>query len=318
MAGELTWTYDMPSGTYKSHTLSNKLRYQALREMVCMPFCKTEPGFGKHKGDTITLTRVDQLSLPTSGQLEETTKIPIDPLTLATTPITVSEWGRGVEYTNLAQDLSKFDPETIIQKVLINQQKMILDNAVATAMRTTYMTAIPASLTSITWEADATATATAYANMNVGLCGIIRDYFRDTLVIPPYSGNDYIGIGSTKLLRGIKSDPDFLAWRQYIRPEEVLLRSEVGTVENIKWVETNNTTQFSNAKGSGGVLGEGVVFGDDFCVMVEVETPELRAGIPADGGRQKVVYWYGVLAFGLVWPTTGVAGKVKGALITSA
>ena len=57
-------------------------------------------------------------------------------------------------------------------------------------------------------------------------------------------------------------------------------------------------------------LGEGVVFGEDNVAMAEVLTPELRAGMPEDLGRSKVVGWYGILQFGLIW-TTANAGQAR-------
>jgi len=62
--------------------------------------------------------------------------------------------------------------------------------------------------------------------------------------------------------------------------------------------------------GLSSVLGEGVVFGADAVAMAEVATPELRAAIPQDFGRQRAVAWYGILAFDVIWDT-GNAGQAK-------
>lgn len=313
MAGELTWSWDIADGVYKQHALSKKLRTQAMREMVFLPYVAIEPGFGKGKGESITLVRMNSLSIPTDATLEETTKIPVDTLSYATSAITIKELGRAVGFTGFVEDLSVYDIENIVQKALKNQQKEVVDNAIATAMKTTYSVCTPTSSTGLTWSTTGTAGGTAaVSNLNLAHCGVIRDYLRTTMVVPPYKGNNYIGIASTQALRGIKNDTDFMSWRQYIRPEDVLIRSEVGTIENIVWVESNNTTALLEDRGTGDVFGEFVVFGDDFCTMVEIQAPELRASIPADFGRQKAVAWYAELAFGLAWPTTAAAGKGKG------
>jgi hypothetical protein len=141
---------------------------------------------------------------------------------------------------------------------------------------------------------------------------------KDTLLVPAYEKGNYIGLGSVKLLRGIKNDPDFQAWRQWLRPGDVLFNSEVGMIEQIRWIEINNTSALSNAKGAASVLGEGLVFGDDGVALAEVETPELRAAIPGNFGRYQAVAWYGVLAYGIIWNATATAGEARVVYITGA
>ena len=90
-------------------------------------------------------------------------------------------------------------------------------------------------------------------------------------------------------------------------------------IESIRCIEVKDTTNLANNKGTGSVLGEAVIFGDDFCVMAEVETPEVRAQVNMgqDFGRVHAAAWYGVLGAGLSWSATATAGKVKGCHITS-
>ena len=270
-------------------------------------------------GDTITITKIKNIAVPTSAVLSEHDDIPIDTLSIGTTGITVSALGRGVEYTSLADELSFFDVKTPIQKKLKDQLAQVNDNLAATAFKTAYVKAVPTSATAITWDTNsATVSDVATNNITVAHCGVIRDYAKDTLFIPAYEKGNFIGLGSTKLLRGIKNDPDFQAWRQWLRPGDVLFNSEVGMVEQIRWIEVNNTTALSNAKGTGSVLGEGLVFGDDGVALAEVETPELRAAIPGNFGRYQAVAWYGVLAYGLIWSATATAGEARVIHITGA
>jgi N4-gp56 family major capsid protein len=134
---------------------------------------------------------------------------------------------------------------------------------------------------------------------------------RDTLHVPFWEKGRYIGIASVKALRGIKNDPDFAEWRKYLTPGDVLYNSEVGTVEQIRFIECNNTSALSNAVGTGSVLGEAVIFGQDAVALAEAQTPELRAAIPGNFGLWKAVAWYGVLAFGLIWDATATAGEAR-------
>lgn len=315
---QFQWTVDIPSGVMRNHALSNKLRFAAIAEAILVPFCKPEPNFGRKKGDTITITKVKNITVPTNPRISEDNDIPEDTISVAGTSITVSEIGRAVPYSSLSEDLSHFDVENNIQKQLKNQLKLSLDNMAAEAFADAWVCAIPTSLTGITWDTDGTPNTSATQNLTVAHCGVIRDYMKDTLLVPYYESENYIGIGSTKALRGIKSDSDFMEWRKYLQPGDVLYKSEIGTVEQIKWIESNNTTALSNAKGTGSVLGEAFIFGEDPVALAEVLTPELRAAIPGNFGRKKSVAWYGILEFGLIWNATATAGEARVIRVTSA
>ena len=317
--GAFSWEGSFATGVLKNHALSKELRYAAVAEFEVAQFCRSEPGFGRKLGDTITITKVKNIAVPTNAALSEHEDIPIDTLSIGTTAITVTALGRGVEYSSLANELSFFDLKTPIQRKLRDQLSQVNDNLAATAFKTAYIVFTPTSATGGTWSTTGSAGAgTATNNVSVAHCGVIRDYMKDTLLAPAYEKGNYIGLGSVKLLRGIKNDPDFQAWRQWLRPGDVLFNSEVGMVEQIRWIEINNTSALSNAKGTASVLGEGLVFGDDGVALAEVETPELRVAIPGNFGRYQAVVWYGVLAYGLIWSATAIAGEARVVYITSA
>jgi N4-gp56 family major capsid protein len=317
---EFTWEFSAPSGVYKNHALSSKLREQSIVESKFMDFVRTEPGFGKKRGESMTITRADLLTQPTSAALSERDRIPVDDFALSTTAITVSEYGRAVTFSHMSQLLSKFDPQDPIQKALRKQMTKALDRLAATVMKTTYLTFIPTSLSAGSFDEDGTVSTTALVNITVAHLGTIRDAFADTYIVDPYEGDDYIGLISTKGLRGIKNDDDFETWKQYLREGDLLHNSEVGKIESIRCIEIKDTSCLSNAKGTGSVLGEGIIFGDDFAAMIEAETPEVRVQVNfgQDHGRVNSAAWYGVVGLGLVWPTTATAGKVRGCWITSA
>lgn len=313
-----TWTYDAPSGVYKNHAMSNELRYAAIAEAKFMQFVKPESGYGRKMGESITITRVSVLTVPSNGRLSETDRIPEQELTITTKSITVTEWGRAVPYTSLSDDLGKFNVENIIQKTLKDQLKITMDNAAASAYLGTdaKVSAIPTGVASLVFDTDGTASTVALANLNVYHVEQIRDYMYSTLRIPAYEGDDYVCIISTKAKRGLINDPNWEIWHKYTDPE-AKWNGEIGRLENIRFVESNNTSALSGSKGSGGVLGEAVFFGADAVVMAVVQDPELRAAIPGDFGRQKAVAWHGVLEFGVVWDTAN-AGEAKVIKVTSA
>ena len=138
----------------------------------------------------------------------------------------------------------------------------------------------------------------------------------DTLLVPPYEGDDYVCLISTKGKRGIVSDPAWETWHKYTDPS-AKYKSEIGRLENVRFVEINNRSALSGSLGTGGVLGEAVFFGDDAVAMAVAEDPELRAAIPQDFGRAKSVAWYGILEFGIVWNSAN-PGESKIVHVTSA
>lgn len=295
-----SWQFDAPSGVYKNHSLSSQLRMAAIADTKFMQFVRPEGGYGKKKGESITITRVANIDVPTDGRLVENNRIPEDELTLSTTAITVSEWGRSVPYSSLSEDLGKFNVENMIQKKLKDQMALTLDNAAADAFTGGLVKAIPNGVASLVFDTDGTASTTATANLNMYHVEQIRDYMYSTLNVEPYEGDDYICICSTKAKRGLISDPAWETWHKYTDPA-AKYKSEIGRIENIRFIETNNTSALSGSLGSGGVLGEAVFFGADAVAMAVAEDPELRIGMPQDYGRQKGVAWYGILEFGRVW-----------------
>lgn len=306
-----TWTFDAPSGVYKSHEMSSALRKAAIAETKFMQFVKAEPGYGKKSGDTISITRISNLAVPTSGRLQETTRIPEDQLAITTVGITVSEWGRSVPYTQFSDDLSMFNMENICQRALKDQMKLVLDNAAAAAYKSSSVkiVATPDTVSSLQVATNGIAPAQAQANLNMTHVELIRDLMFSTYFIPPYEGDDYVCLISTKAKRSLITDPNWETWHKYTDPS-AKYNGELGRIENIRFVEVNNTGALSASLGNAGVLGEAVFFGADSVAMAVVIDPELRAAIPGDFGRQKAVAWYGILDFGVVWDTSN-PGEAK-------
>jgi N4-gp56 family major capsid protein len=307
MGATFTWTYDATSGVYKNHQLSGQLLKVAAREWKFVQFTEKEKAFGAHKGESITLVYYKPLSDPTTSQLTEDIRIPIDQLTMGKQTITIKEWGRGVEFTSLADDLSTFSPRDGAQKGLVDQMKQAMDVAASDQFMGTdaKVCFIPTSLTGGTWDTDGTPSTTATVNITKNHISAIRDYMAKDLHIPFYSGDTWVGLLSTKALRGLKDDKVLESWNMYLQKGDFLYRGEVGMVENVRFVEVTNDAALSNSIGSGNILGEGVIFGEDAVARIEVEFPHLRADMNYQGdfGRRKAVAWYGTVAFGVKFPT---------------
>jgi N4-gp56 family major capsid protein len=308
---QFQWTFDAPTGVYKSHAMSRKLWTAAVEEAKFAQFCRPIDGYGKHKGDTVTLTRIARLTEPTSAVLTEGERIAEDNFSMSTTSITVQELGRAVPYTSLIEDLSEFNLENPIQAALRQQLQLVLDTKVAGVMTGTSVKVkyAPTGLATNSIATAGTFGATASANMNTWHLEQIRDYLYDTLLTPPYEGDDYIGIFRTLAIRGIKQDPAWEEWHKYTDPSSKY-NGEAGRWEHIRLIETNHSNALAKV-GTSSVLGSGIVFGADFVAMAEVLTPELRAAIPSDFGRSKAVAWYGILNYGVIWDTA-TAGQARG------
>jgi len=301
---ETTWTYDAADGVYKNHALSNKLMETAAQKMVVVPFTTKVQEFGRKMGETVNLAYWEELDVPTNyGELDESTRVPIDKLQMGTRAITIKEWGRGVEYTNLMQELSKFAPKDGAQKKLTIQMQKCMDIAAADGFKNAKIIFIPTSLTGGTWDTDGTPSTQALYNLTKAHMGVIRDYMANDLHVPFYEGDHYVGLFATKALRGLKDDKAIEDWFKYLRKGDLIFKSEIGRVEQIRAVEVTHEDAFSNGVGSGSVLGEGVVFGDEAVARVEVDYPHLRANpnYQGDFGRRKAVIWYGIVVFDVYW-----------------
>lgn len=312
-----TWTFDAPSGTFKNHKLSSQIREAAIAEAKLVQFVRPEPGYGKKMGESITITRISNISVPSSSALTENIRIPEDEIVLSTQSITVAENGRSVPFTSLAQDLSHLDLRNAIQMKLKDQMKLSMDISASNAFSAGQVKAIPTGVAALTMDTDGTASTAATVNLNVYHVEQIRDYMFSTLNVEPYIGDDYMAVVSTKAKRGLISDPAWEEWKKYTDPE-AKFNGEIGRIENIRFVESNHASALSGSLGTGSVLGEAFFFGADPVVMVVAQDPELRAKIAEDYGRSNGVAWYGVYGFDQIWKDSANAGEARVVHVTSA
>lgn len=312
-----SWTYDAPSGVFKNHALSNDIRMASIAMTQFMQFSKPVDNYGKGKGSNVTITRVSNVAVPTDDSLVELERIPEDTFSLSTQAIAVVERGRSIPYTSLDVDLSYFNIENAIQKKLRDQLALRLDNLCASAFKVGQVKAIPDGIASLTMDTDGTASTTAAANINVYHVEQIRDQLFSTYNVAPYEGGDYMCLISTKGRRGIMRDPNWEKWKTYTDPE-AKFNGEIGRIEGIRFIETNNTNALSGSLGLSSVLGEAVFFGDDPVAMASVMDPELRTKNPEDYGRDKGVAWYGIYGFDQIWKDSATAGEARVIHVTSA
>jgi N4-gp56 family major capsid protein len=302
------WTFDSAVGVYKNHEISNNLLETSIADTIILPFTELVEGFGKGKGETVNIMHVKELPQPADARLDEFTRVPIDKLVMGNRQLTVAEWGRGVEYSDLARQLGKFDPKTYLQKRLKRQMTGVVDTAAANAFQSTdvKIVFVPTSPTGGTFTVNGVAGALAVASLSFDHFGVLRDYMVSTVHVPPYEGDHWVGIFTPKSLRGLRSDTLFQQLHMYLQKGDYFYKSEIGMAENIRLVECNREQAFSNAAGNSTTIGEGVVFGDEGIARVEVEAPELRVSpnYQDDFGRKGAVAWVGTFVFGAFWDTS--------------
>ena len=315
-----SWVNDGPSGVYKNHDLSARIRFASIKETKFMQFVKPEDGYGKKKGESVTITRISNVTEPSDDTIDEFSRIPEDTLSLSTQAITVSERGRAIPYTKLSIDLAHFDLGSGIQKKLKDQLKLSMDVVSSAAFRAGKILAVPSTISSTTFETSGfgSLSHTAASNLNMYHVESVRDYMFRTLNIAPYSGDDYVAVISTQAKRGLLRDPAWVDWKKYTDPE-AKYNGEIGRIENIRFVETNHTTALAENLGTSSVLGEAVFFGEDPVVMAVAEDPHLIAeeNVGNDFGRQKSVCWYGIYAYGQIWSDSSNAGEARVVYMTS-
>jgi len=298
----MAWSLDATSGVYKDHTLSSKIREAAIAETQFAKFARPEGGFGKGKGQSVTITRI--FPLARADRVSELDRLPSGRPNIDTMSITVSEWGFKIPMTEFEKNLTHFDLTNQFQRVLRDQMTLTMDYMTGSAFKTTPIKYVPqASGPTITTNGTAGATA----NVNIGISDLrtIRDYLRG-LKTPTYKGGKYIGILSTKAARGLKNDPEYKDW-QAPTTSGPLMDGRLRDVEQFSLYETNNLDVLSDTLGTGSVLGEAVFFGEDAVALASVDEPELRAGLPEDLGRFRDVGWVGTLEAGLVWSLASYA-----------
>jgi len=314
-----SWVNDGPSGVYKNHDLSSKIRMAAIKECKFVQFTKPEEGYGKKKGESVTITRVSNVTVPGDDAIGENQFVPEDTLSLSTQAITVSERARSIPYTKLSVDLSHFDLGNAIQMKLKDQLKLRMDILAASAFKDGQILAIPTGVSATTFETDGAASNSAASNLNMFHVESIRDYMFSSLNIAPYSGDDYVCIMITQAKRGLMSDPAWVDWKKYTDPA-AKYNGEAGRIENIRFIETNHTSALADGLGAGDVMGEAVFFGQDPVTMAVAEDPHLIAeeNVGHQFGRFKAVCWYGIYGFGQIWTDSANAGEARVVYMTSA
>ncbi len=310
----MSWEIHAPTGTYRNHALSPKIRMEAIADLVVGRFLTPEPGYGRMKGEDVTITRIMQL--PLANKVGELEKLPDGRPGIDTKPIPVDEWGYKIPLTSYETDLTHFTLQTPFRRALRDQMRRTMDKMSADALKTTPVKAVTTS-SGVDFSTTGTAPSQATANLSVGAVNEIKDFARTDQKMPGYRGGQYWMILSTKAARGLKSDPEYKDW---ISPTDSgpFKTGVLGQIDGVSFVETNNIEAVSDSIGLNGVTGEWLFLGEDPGVMAVVEDPEIRIGAPLgdDLGRQRMMGWVGTLQAGVPWDKANHSRCIHGTSTT--
>ena len=301
----MSWTLDAPTGVYKDHHLSAKIREHAAAQSVFARWAEPERGYGKGKGASVTITQI--LQLPLATRIGETQHTPTGRPVIQTKQLAVSEWGFKIEGTEFEKNLSHFDINNKFQRMLRDQMRLTMDTMCAEALTGSPIKFVAndaleavAAVVDTVPAGTRQSTVAQLRNMNILDLRTIHDYMMGTLKIPTFSNGKYVAIMSTTAARGIKSDPEYKDWLAPTTREPMLTGQLPASVENFTIIETNNYDALDNSMDAG-VTGEAVFFGADSHFLATVEDPEIRMGIPTDLGRSREVGWVGTIEAGRTW-----------------
>lgn len=302
----MTWTFDSPSGTYKNHALSTEIRRQAIADAQFMKFARAEPGYGKNKGESVTITRI--LKLPLATRVNETDRLPSGRPAIETKQVAVSQWGFKIPMTEFEKNLTHFDLMNPFQASLRDQMTLTMDKMVADAAKLTQYKYVPTTA-GATITTNGTASGTSTRNLGVQDLRRIWDNLHGTLKCPTYKNGKYVGILSTRAARGIKNDPEYKDWLVF-HDNEPFVTGRLKDVEGFMLIETNHFDAMADLVGASTTTGEAIFFGADALGLVRIQDPEIRAGIPEELGTFREVGWVGTLEAFLIWEKASLSRAI--------
>lgn len=293
----MSWQYDAPTGTYRNHALSSDIRRQAIADVQFMKFFRSEPGFGKKKGESVTITRI--MKLPLAARVSETQRLPSGRPAIETKTVHVSQWGFKIPMTEFETHLTHFNLMDPFQAALRDQMSLTMDKMCADALKLSPVKYTPLS-TGGEFVTDGTADSLSNRNLEVQDLRRIHDRLHGDLKCPKFKNGKYVGILSTRAARGLKNDPEYKDW---LAPttSEPLMSGKLKDIEGFSLYETNHTDSLSDLIGTSTTTGEAIFFGADAGGLVQIMAPEIRMGQPEELGLFREVGWVGTVEAFLVW-----------------
>lgn len=284
----MAWVFHAPSGSYRNHALSKNIRREAIPFMQAMKFARPEPGYGKGKGESVTITRID--ALPLAQRVSETDRLPSGRPAISTKQVSVSPWGFKIPVTQLERHLSHFNIMDPFQAALRDQIAMTMDKMVMDAFKTTPLKYVPLAA-GHEFVDDGTATEISDRNLGIQDLRVIHDQLRSDQKAPAYKNGKYVGILSVQAARGIKNDPEYKEWQAPTTKQPFITGQLDKEVEGFSLFETNHFDALAKFVGASTTTGEAIFFGADAVGLLNILSPELRMGMPDELGLVRDFGW---------------------------
>lgn len=300
MSGQV-WSTSALGGYMFAPNLSRKLR-TALQPMVRFrQFCDAKEAFGLGIGDTFHWNVYSDVQ-NAGGALVETQPMPETNFLITQAAAVISEYGNSVPFTKKLDDLSEHPVTEIIERVLKNDARKVLDTAAYNQFNSTPLRAFPnSSGTLITVATNGTVSGTGSA-LTTTSAKAMADYLAEQN-IPTFDGVNYMAIFRPTPLRTLKNGLEGI--NQYT-PEgwHVIMNGEKGRYEGVRYIEQTNVPVAQSVLGvawASNALGNdrGFFFGSDTVAEIFSIPEEIRGKIPSDFGRSRGIAWYANLAFGI-------------------
>ncbi len=247
--------------------------------------------FGLGIGDTFNWNIYSNVATA-GGTLAENQTMPETNFTITQNSAKIVEYGNSVPFTKKLDDLSEHPVTEIINKVLRNDARQVLDQAAYNQFNATPIRVQSTSATTYTLQTNGTVAGTASSPLSTSHVKALADYMAEQN-IPAFDGVNYLSVFRPTALRNMKNNLEGI--HQYT-PEgwHVIMNGEKGRYEGVRFIEQTNVASLGWAN-----TDRGFFFGSDTVAEVFAIPEEIRGKIPTDFGRSRGIAWYAELAFGI-------------------
>lgn len=305
------WNTSNLGGYMYSLNLSKVLRASIQPLVKYRQFCDIQDASqqGLHKGDTFHWNVYSDVATAGSSLLESSA-MPETNFVISQGTLTITEYGNSVPYTGKLNDLSLHPVLQIVDKVLKNDARKVLDAAAYAEFAKTPLVVAPVGGTDAEEVALSTTGSTTITN-NVALSHNhvrnIVDKVMKERNIPPYLMDDYVAIGRPATFSGIKKELESV--KMYTETGfGGIMAGEIGRYAGCRFVEQTNV---ASKAWSNGKSDEVIFLGEDTVAEAIAIPEEIRGKIPTDYGRSRGVAWYYVGGFGICHTQASQARIVK-------
>jgi N4-gp56 family major capsid protein len=314
-----SWDVDRPStGAYPEHEMSAVFRASSFLSPL---FQEAEMKMVK-SGETISIPIVDNLSLPSSVNVNELDRLPVLKLSITAKTISLAEKGLSVQVTRKSVNRSPIDILQEHKEMLQRTMSRTLEATVAEALDDMLVKYVATGPVSQNVATNGTAAAAALNNLNFYHARYINNYLRDQLRVPKRSkgraAGKYLGIFRGNAELALRNDPEFVEFNTGVPSS--MEKDLVGEIAGIKIVLTDDSNVLANNVGTNSDVSEGFIIGDEAVYMCIMEGLSLKYDFSEsyanDYGRFKYIAWHGDIAAGLPADSAN-AGLVRGLHFTS-